>query len=40
MHATSKIVIAAVVGAVVGAAAMQGLHAQSKLKASASPNPN
>lgn len=33
MNTTSKIVIAAVAGAAVGAVAMQGLHAQSKLKA-------
>jgi uncharacterized protein (DUF1330 family) len=33
MNTRSKIVIAAVAGAAVGAVAMQGLHAQSKLKA-------
>jgi uncharacterized protein (DUF1330 family) len=33
MNTKSKIVIAAVAGAAVGATAMQGLHAQAKLKA-------
>jgi uncharacterized protein (DUF1330 family) len=33
MNTMSKIVIAAVAGAALGAAAMQGLHAQAKLKA-------
>ena len=33
MNTTSKIVIAAVAGAALGAAAVQGLHAQAKLKA-------
>jgi uncharacterized protein (DUF1330 family) len=33
MNTKSKIVIAAVAGAAVGAAAIQGLHAQAKLKA-------
>jgi uncharacterized protein (DUF1330 family) len=33
MHAKSKIVIAAIAGAAVGAAAIQGLHAQAKPKA-------
>jgi uncharacterized protein (DUF1330 family) len=33
MNTKSKIVIAAVAGAALGAAAMQGLHAQAKLKA-------
>jgi uncharacterized protein (DUF1330 family) len=33
MNTTSKIVIAIVVGAALGAAATQGLHAQAKLKA-------
>ena len=33
MNTRSKIVTAAIVGAALGAAAMQGLHAQSKLKA-------
>jgi uncharacterized protein (DUF1330 family) len=33
MNAKSKIIIAAAAGAVLGATAMQGLHAQAKLKA-------
>ena len=33
MHTNYKIALAVVVGAALGAAAMQGLHAQAKLKA-------